>query len=53
MDEEDVFSLPPPRGILLVGPDIFELEKDVILKSGTRLDTKKAIILFRGENNDQ
>ena len=53
MKKEEVFALPPAKGVLLSGPDLFELKKEVILRPGTRIGSSKAFIVYRGENNDQ
>jgi len=53
MKKEEVFALPPEKGVLLSGkPDLFELKKEVILRSGMRIGSNKAFIVFRGEKND-
>ena len=53
MKKEEVFALPPEKGVLLSGkPDLFGFNKEVILRSGTRIGANRAIIVFRGEKND-
>ena len=53
MEKEEVFALPPEKGVLLSGkPDLFVLKKEVILRSGTKIGANKAFLVFRGEDND-
>lgn len=53
MKNEEVFALPPEKGILLSGgPDLFVLNKEIILNSGTRIGSNKAFIVFRGERDE-
>ena len=49
MKKEEIFALPPSKGILLEGPDLFELKGEVFLASEARLRSNKGFIVFRGE----
>jgi DNA-directed RNA polymerase subunit RPC12/RpoP len=51
MKKEEVFALPPAKGVLLSGLDLIEFKKQVILRSGTKVGSNKAFVVFRGENN--
>ena len=52
MKKEEVFSLPPEKMILLDGKDLFELDKEIILPSGTRIASNKPFVVFRGETDE-
>ena len=52
MKKEEVFALPPEKGVLIEGPDLFELLGEVILKSGTRVGSNRAFIVYKGKKID-
>lgn len=53
MKREEIFSLLPSKGVLIRGPDLFELKTEVEVKSGRRLGSSRgfarAFVVFSGK----
>jgi uncharacterized C2H2 Zn-finger protein len=49
--KEEVFALPVGKRIEISGPDVFELDEEVIAKHGVFLSSDKAIISFKQRND--
>jgi hypothetical protein len=47
MKKEEIFAMPPGKRVELMGPDIFELDKEVIVKTGVFISSDRAIIRYR------
>ena len=53
LKEEEVFAFPGGKRIAIEGPDIFELNKEVLANSGNFLFSNKAIISFKEKAEKQ
>ena len=50
MKKEEMFALPPSKGVLLSGPDLFEFKiGEVFVRSGARLGSDRVFVVFRGK----
>lgn len=47
MKKEEILMVPSGKRVELSGPDVFELEKEVIVKPGTFLSSDRAIIRYK------
>jgi len=47
MEKEEIFALPPGQRIEISGPDVFELDKEVVVKSGAFMSSDRAIIRYK------
>jgi len=47
MKKEEIFAFPLGKRIEITGPDVYEFNKEVIVKPGTFLSSDKAIISYK------
>lgn len=47
MKKEEIFALPLGKRIEITGPDVYEFNKEDIVKPGTFLSSDKAIISYK------
>jgi len=47
MKDEESFATPFEKRVEIMGPDVFDLDKELVVKSGTLLSSDRAIIRYR------
>lgn len=47
MKEQEIFTIPSGKRVEITGPDVFELDKEVIVKPGVFLSSDRAIIRYK------